>query len=1302
MHMKKTSLRAVLTMVLLSSALNAQWSHNPTINTPVVNVPGTQTDPSMASDGAGGMIIAWSDYRNGSWDIYTQHLNAAGVALWKSNGIPICTAAGTQYLPAVVSDGAGGAVIAWGDFTGSGNIYAQRVDADGSIHAGWAPNGVPMTAAASVTSIIYPFIVSASDGAGGAIVAWEDDRDFGTTDYDIYAQHIDGNGTIHAGWAANGVPISTAAAAQFLRAIASDGAGGAIITWQDDRGGVDYDVYAQRIDGNGAIHSGWTTDGNAICTAVGQQTNPQIAPDGSGGAVITWSDIRGGVDFDIYAQRIDGNGAIHSGWTTDGNALCTASGSQLRAHLISDGAGGAIVTWMDGRVDDDIYAQHIDGNGAIHGGWPANGAAVSTAGDLQQYPSIISDGAGGAIMSWTDHRSGTDLDIYAGRIDAGGSIHSGWVSNGTAVCTAAHDQFAPTVMADDGQNGAIIAWIDTRGLPADTDYHVYTQRILADGTLPTTISGLAFDDLNGNGSKDLADTAAPGWKIYLFRPQTVKQDSAVTSINGVFAFTNLTTGTYYLAEAHQPGWTETHPVSPDTFTVVYQHDSADVPGKNFGNTYGELYVGSSGGNWSNPANWLGTHVPGPADPAVIRTTVTVDGLPSDSIRSLIVPPGGTLNFTAGSPLIKVRDSIRIDPGSVIHYPGSEAGPRAPLAAAAYVMKCYGNWINYGTFVPGISRVIFPASGSNIGGPTTFYDLEISGPLATISDNKTVTDTLLLHYGVTPGLLDTVFITNPAYTAIKDTGRIFRGSVKRAITQGETNLYRFESAQSYLQFDGTGTYPTAFTMTALPATTPPTSNLKWLLVGGTPNPAGNYVTVDSVKSFSKWVIGIPGSEALPKSAGEEAISTSEFGTPEVLREYVLKPEGGSGFRSRLELWYKQSEVLPAQDETQFQLLRGPLLIDTVQAHWNMVSVPLVPEVTKKDSLFPTATSAAFSFSGAYTIHQDLGFGQGYWLKFPSKQAVRILGGERHSSSTSLSPGWNMIGVPTFASRAASATTTPPGIISSQIFGYKSGYSIADTLRPLRAYWVKATTSGQILITDTSGLLPKTSPSLDEEFSRLIVSDHEGNSSKLYFATQGKIDRNLYELPPVPPDEAFDARFGTGTMLETADPRQVRDIPLEISALAYPLKISWQLVGNASASLIVENSEVHLRTRGGEISLKSPGTSVRLRLAPSSLNVTLPGSYSLEQNYPNPFNPTTLIPYELPEQSRVTLTIYDLLGQRVKTLVDEVEVGGSRTAEWRGTNDAGHLLASGVYFYRMEARSVDGSKVFVKTRHMLLVR
>lgn len=328
---------------------------------------GDQVAPTITLAGADGVAAAWIDFRNGTdYDIYAQLVSADGTVQWSTDGVALCTATGHQQYPTVISDGAGGAIATWGDYRNDASnpdIYAQRISAEGTMQ--WPADGVALC---SATGYQYGVPAIVSDGTGGAIVTWEDGRG-GGINFDIYAQRVSDDGTVC--WRTNGVALCTAIGGQQFAAIASDGEGGAIVTWDDFRN--DGDIYAQRISANGVPQ--WTANGVALCTAVGCQyhdyTSPPawIASDGAGGAIVTWTDRRSGYGSeDIYAQRISASGVVQ--WAADGVATGIAEWDQSFSTLVSDGTGGAIVTWQDGRYDDsryDIYAQRVQASGQLGG-----------------------------------------------------------------------------------------------------------------------------------------------------------------------------------------------------------------------------------------------------------------------------------------------------------------------------------------------------------------------------------------------------------------------------------------------------------------------------------------------------------------------------------------------------------------------------------------------------------------------------------------------------------------------------------------------------------------------------------------------------------------------------------------------------------------------------------------------------------------------------------------------------------------------------------------------------------------------
>jgi hypothetical protein len=325
---------------------------------------GDHEDPVIASDGAGGAIIAWGDHRGFNYDIYAQRVNAAGVVQWTADGVPVCTFNGEHESPSIVSDGAGGAIIAWQDHR-SGNIdlFAQRLNSAGNPQ--WTVDGIGVCT--NTATQINPTLMA--DGTGGAFVVWGDQR---AGNYDIYAQRLSAAGA--SLWTAQGVPVCAATGDQVWPRMASDGGTGVIFSWNDRRTATQ-SIYAQRLNAAGTAL--WTANGAGV--VVGGTTSgrfiPRIVSDGSGGAIIVWED-NNGTSSDLLAQRLTSTGAM--AWP-GGIAVSNAPGSQsFLMHggealnftsVIADGAGGAIVAWEDSPSGGtaDIYAQRIQHDGTLGG-----------------------------------------------------------------------------------------------------------------------------------------------------------------------------------------------------------------------------------------------------------------------------------------------------------------------------------------------------------------------------------------------------------------------------------------------------------------------------------------------------------------------------------------------------------------------------------------------------------------------------------------------------------------------------------------------------------------------------------------------------------------------------------------------------------------------------------------------------------------------------------------------------------------------------------------------------------------------
>lgn len=423
----------------------------------------SQFDPRIAPDGMGGAVLSWCDVRAGNQDIYAQRFNSAGTMLWGPNGIPVCTEASRQGTAVVVASG-GGSIIAWTDQRNGGgqwDIYAQRIDADGVRT--WTSNGIALSTASF--DQVGPAIVS--DGADGAIVVWADSR---SGDLDVYAQRVRPDGTVL--WAANGVPVVVMTGTQTEVSVVPTDGGGAIVVWRDGRV-PDGSLYAQRLAADGSPM--WTLNGRPVTSGARIQGNGNydVTTDEAGGCIVAWHDLRTGAPG-IYAQRLLANG--DRAWPEDVPMTLLPITQGQGTQISSDGNGGAVVAWEDHRQGGgniDIYAQRVDPDGVVY--WPTHGVAVIDTTGTQLLHDVTLDPRG-TIVTVRDARSG-DLDLYVQLLDPAGSRQ--WGRQGRPVCTAPGIQ-APARCAPSPSGGIYIVWTDHRNDPQGDLYAGYTDWEVAD------------------------------------------------------------------------------------------------------------------------------------------------------------------------------------------------------------------------------------------------------------------------------------------------------------------------------------------------------------------------------------------------------------------------------------------------------------------------------------------------------------------------------------------------------------------------------------------------------------------------------------------------------------------------------------------------------------------------------------------------------------------------------------------------------------------------------------------------------
>jgi len=375
----------------IDSTGNNVWDPNGVLVTAEMS---DQIKPQLVGDSQGGAIISWKDYAD--MKVYAQRVSGdpscSGIGpylCWDNgqdsegnwNGSMITNYYSDFDTVPMISDGNGGAVIAWvdnnhpdsqahngGDFY---NVYVETIDIDGNSQ--WIPGrGIKATAqlSGSGTSQTFPRITT--DGNGGVIVFWKRvDK--------LYAQKINPNECAlnsNRCWGDNGVevsnhnPITSYSDTYNNFKVVDDDNSGAVVVWQSNNAAMDNDVYAQKVDMNGNI--AWNS-GSALPIAVlgGNQDRSTINRDAlSGDFYIAWSDDRSG-SAKVYAQKVLADDTIGYQDEVSGDAILNGielnfdkTSAEISPYVAYTGTGGnTMVAYADNGVSPfDVYVQKVGAN----------------------------------------------------------------------------------------------------------------------------------------------------------------------------------------------------------------------------------------------------------------------------------------------------------------------------------------------------------------------------------------------------------------------------------------------------------------------------------------------------------------------------------------------------------------------------------------------------------------------------------------------------------------------------------------------------------------------------------------------------------------------------------------------------------------------------------------------------------------------------------------------------------------------------------------------------------------------------
>lgn len=335
----------------------------------------------MCSDGGTGVIVTWGEsvYDDNLLlttysQLFVQKFSSAGVAQWTADGVEVSTVSSLRAGASVVPDGSGGVIVAFADARNSNqaendifdniDIYAQRINSSGALL--WTNDGKAVCTTPYNQMIAGEYLqskASVTDGAAGMVILFDDYTGNNDGNSKYYAQRLNASGAIQ--WAAAGVPVCASGGAKSLMNSVSDGAGGMVSFWSEDRNSNSvYNLYAQRILTNGTPN--WAADGIKLVDLLGGYIGygNGMTEDGTGNYIVAWTDNNNV----LKAQKINNSGAIQ--WGVTNKDICNNSGAfPTLPSLVKSDAGATIISWLDNRdfntSSTNIYAAKLDNLGYL-------------------------------------------------------------------------------------------------------------------------------------------------------------------------------------------------------------------------------------------------------------------------------------------------------------------------------------------------------------------------------------------------------------------------------------------------------------------------------------------------------------------------------------------------------------------------------------------------------------------------------------------------------------------------------------------------------------------------------------------------------------------------------------------------------------------------------------------------------------------------------------------------------------------------------------------------------------------------
>ena len=422
---------------------------------------------------SGSMIFVWSDTRYGSRNVFAQKVDSSGVLLWGSQGSSVTNLPGRQEDPVAITDGDGGAFIAWVDyrFDDEGDIFIQHIDNQGNRMMDDNGEALARVDGRHLT------INMCTDSLGGVFVAWQDKRNF--LDDDIFGTHVSSNYEIIA--PSSGVSIIQMNGNQGAKSLEYAGNNQATIIWSDTRSGSGNDIYCQKINMN--MEKIFSDGGLEVSATSDLETTPRTTFMKNDTSFVIWQS--GTESTDIYYNLLTSDGLVFS----EPLQLCSFNSSKANPRIKRNQLGEVFIQWIDYRNDPTAgnhYYQRVSHGGNIS--WDQNGIQLDASGD--DHHARFSPGGNRELFVYWERGTFPNVDIMYQGIQSDGSL---LLDNAEFVSNVSGYQSMPNTLFDNN-NGSFVVFADQSNGSID----LRVQRMNSDLTSFELNGLIAMNGLDGD------------------------------------------------------------------------------------------------------------------------------------------------------------------------------------------------------------------------------------------------------------------------------------------------------------------------------------------------------------------------------------------------------------------------------------------------------------------------------------------------------------------------------------------------------------------------------------------------------------------------------------------------------------------------------------------------------------------------------------------------------------------------------------------------------------------------------------